>query len=160
MARTRQVITRADFAALTHPLVGLRVSHLWRGHGSALFLELGKLKRPGDRTNPQGVGSIMLEWSWRVEAPRSIAFGSWSSDRKIAAGVQSLRGRRVLAMSLVGRLPELELELTEGRWVHSFMTFEGAPMWTVFLPDGSWLCVERGAVVHDNMRRARGARSA
>ena len=106
----------------------------------------------------------MLEWSWRVERARSIEAGSWSTDRRIDAAVARLRGPRVSTLAVVGRLPELLLGLSDGRWVHSFMTAEGQPAWTLFLPDGSWLTVERGRIVHDvqnqQSRRTHGVDSA
>ncbi|HEY4010455.1 MAG TPA: hypothetical protein VGM11_09920 [Acidobacteriaceae bacterium] len=46
--------TDIDFAEFVKPAVGLPVSHVWRGYGSAIFLELGKLsagrvRRDGSR---------------------------------------------------------------------------------------------------------------
>ena len=91
----------------------------------------------------------MIEWSWRVERARSIEAGSWSTDRRIDGAVSRLRGPRVTELAVTGRLPELVVGLSDGRWVHSFMTAEGQPEWALFLPDGSWLTVERGRLVHD-----------
>ncbi len=91
----------------------------------------------------------MIEWSWRIEAPRSIRAGSWSGDRKMNNAISELQGHRIKEISLEGRLPELVIALTGDRWVRSAMTAEGQPEWTVFLKDGTWLCVERGSVIHD-----------
>jgi hypothetical protein len=53
-----------DFTAR---LIRLPVSHIWRGHGSALFLEFGLLqprtKRDGSLGFPEGEMSLMIEWS-------------------------------------------------------------------------------------------------
>jgi hypothetical protein len=154
---TKQMLTHQHFTDLTRPLIGLTVSHTWRGHGSAIFLELGKLKPTRGGHHPKGQASLMLEWSWRIESPGSILAGSWSHERKLTNAVLALKGRKVAGLSLEGRLPELAVALTGGRWVHSFMTAEGQPEWTLFLPDGTWLCVERGRVLHDkqNKRRSR-----
>jgi hypothetical protein len=99
----------------------------------------------------------MIEWSWRVEKPRSIQSGSWSSERRITAGVRALKGRRIADLTVEGRLPELNLRLDAGVWVHSFATAEGQPQWTLFLRNGSWITVERGRLVHDqqNVRHRR-----
>jgi hypothetical protein len=148
--RSRAVPQRFEEAVA--PAVGLTISHTWQGHGSAIFLELGKLHRKVGRHHPQGQFSIMLPWSWRVESPRRVEFGSWSSDRKIASGVASLTGQTVEAISVAGRLPELVLAFSGQRWVHSFMTAEGQPGWTVFLPDGDWYCVKRGILTHEQHR--------
>src|SRR5262249_50399956 len=81
---SRSRLTRAAFAELVTAAQGLEVSHTWQGYGSAIFLELGRLRRAKGENNPHGEFSIMLEWSWRVESQRRVDFGSWSSDRKIA----------------------------------------------------------------------------
>jgi hypothetical protein len=86
----------------------------------------------------------MIEWSWRIERAQSIAVGSGSSERRLNAAIPRLIGPKVSEISVVGRLPELIMALSNGRWVHSFMTADGQPAWTVFLPDGSWLTVEGG----------------
>ncbi|HST58705.1 MAG TPA: hypothetical protein VLK84_08460 [Longimicrobium sp.] len=143
-------ISREQFHDLTRPLVGLPVSHTWRGAGSAIFLELGFLtdetwmSRRGERTMTRGQVTLMLEWSWRVETPRTIRFGSWSSERRITHGVQSLQGHVVTDVAVTGRIPELVVTLDRGRWVHTFMTAEGEPAWYIRLPDDSWLKVLRG----------------
>ncbi|HEX2092971.1 MAG TPA: hypothetical protein VHG28_11235 [Longimicrobiaceae bacterium] len=143
-------VTLDDLAALTRPLVGLPVTRAWRGHGSCIVLEIGPLTGTHPRTgNPCADASIMVEWSWRVESRRAVRFGSWSTDRKISGGLASLTGRTVLDVGVEGRLPELSVALDGGVWLRSFMIVEGQPAWTVFLPDGSWLCVERGVLVHD-----------
>jgi hypothetical protein len=143
------VVSGEQFARLVKPLIGLPVSDTWRGGGSAIFLELGKLKRPQKDRQPRGEAHIMIQWSWRIESPRAILLGSWSLERKITNGVKALIRRRVTGIALVDRLPEVSISLAGGRWVQSFMTEKGQPEWTVFLHDGSWLCVERGRVIHD-----------
>jgi len=150
-------ITAAEFRGWVAPLEGLAVSRAWRGHGTALFLELGALHevpllRGG--TSLKGAATVMIEWSWRVERPRSIAFGSWSTDRRMDFGVARLQGRRVAGVTVEGRLPELVMALSGGVWVHAFSTVEGQPRWTVFLPDGSWLTVAGGLLVR-NTQNAR-----
>src|SRR5437588_10390491 len=67
-------------------LRGRRVSHVWRGYGSALFLEFGELaktrKLNGKPGQPVGDLSLMVEWSWRVENKNTILGGSWSNERR------------------------------------------------------------------------------
>jgi hypothetical protein len=47
---TTSRITPAEFHRLTRPAVGLPVSEVWRGGGTAIFLELGALREePGQR---------------------------------------------------------------------------------------------------------------
>ena len=63
---------------------GLVLAHVWRGHGSALFVELGaltpRLRRDGSPGEPKGEIGLMIEWSWRIEDARSIICGSWSDE--------------------------------------------------------------------------------
>lgn len=137
------------FETLTRPLIGLPISLPWRGHGSALFLELGALSRRYPSGRPGADAGIMIEWSWRVERRRSIQFGSWSTDRKINSGIQRLQDHRIEEIAFGGRLPELSIRLSGALWLHSFMTAEGQPSWSVFLPDHSWLTVRRGRIVRE-----------
>jgi hypothetical protein len=70
------------FEKFTAPMLGLQVSHLWQGHGSALFLEFGTLaqttKQDGTPGHPEGELAVMIEWSWRIENAHAILCGSWS----------------------------------------------------------------------------------
>jgi hypothetical protein len=91
----------------------------------------------------------MVEWSWRVESSRAVQFGSWSGNRKMDNGIEMLKARTILDISLVGRLPEVYVHLSGERWVHTFMTREGQPEWAVFLQDGSWITIRSGRLVRE-----------
>ena len=146
-------VREADFERLVSPLVGLPITHAWRGYGSAIFFELGPLKRVRRDRRPghslKGVATVMLEGNWRIERRQSIEFGADSSDRRITNRLRKTKRLLVESVTLEGRLPELRIGLSEGRWVSSFMTFEGQPRWVLFLPDTSWLCVSRGRVIRE-----------
>jgi|SRR5581483_135726 len=156
---TEDCITIEQFHLLTRPLIGLPVSRPWRGYGSAIFLELGKLveenwKKPDGacRTTSKGEAGVMIEWSWRVEKPQSIWFGSWSGNRKITNNLSVLQGHSVVDITVEGRLPELVIRLSGGIWVHSFTTVEGQPQWCLFLRDhhnsnSEWVISRRGRLV-------------
>ena len=118
-------------------LIGLPLSHLWRGAGSAIFLEFGRLTprvpRPsGEVGNPHGQFGLMIQWSWRIENAGSILCGSWSEERLWKPTFDLLQNKNVVELSLFGRLPEVSVALTEGLYVSSFMTAEGDPSWTLF----------------------------
>jgi hypothetical protein len=158
----RTILTPERFHALTRPLIGMPVSHTWRGAGSAIVLELGALttstrtsRTAGEVTSIVGEASLMLEWSWRVESPRAIQFGSWSIEARITRGVASLQGCTIMDVQLEGRLPELVLTLDGKRWLHTFMTAEGQPAWDIRLQDGAWLVVERGRLIRQAPRAER-----
>ena len=46
--------------------------------------------------------------------------------------LELLRNKVVVELSVVGRLPEIVVALTEGLYVSSFMTAEGDPQWALF----------------------------
>ena len=110
---------------------GLAVAHVWRGHGSALFIELGMLtprtRSDGSPGEPEGEISLMIEWSWRIEDGRSIACGSWSDEDLWPPAFARLIGCTVGDLSTFGRLPEVMLSLSDDLRVTSFMTAEGDP---------------------------------
>ena len=74
------------FDELCAPLIGLPVSRVWQGYGSAIFLEFGLLrsrrKRDGSPSSPRGEWGLMIEWSWRIEGKRRIWCGSWSDGAR------------------------------------------------------------------------------
>ncbi|MCY1640677.1 hypothetical protein [Methylorubrum sp. SL192] len=115
---------------------GLAVAHVWRGHGSALLVELGALtsttRRDGSPGEPQGEIGLMIEWSWRIEDGRSIVCGSWSDEDLWPPTFAHLLGRTVQNLSMFGRLQEVVLSLAGDLHVASFMTAEGDPAWTLF----------------------------
>lgn len=133
-------------------LIGKTVSHVWRGHGSAIFLEFGKLtprtikdKTPGQ---PFGELSLMIQWSWRLERPKSILCGSWSSEGLWPGAFEKLKGATVSEVQLHGHLPEICVSLSNGLRVASFITVEGQPEWAILTnqPKIGSLCVKRGSL--------------
>ena len=115
---------------------GLAVGHVWRGHGSALFVELGALtsttRRDGSSGEPQGEIGLMIEWSWRIEDGRSIACGSWSDEALWPPTFARLIGQTVDDLTTFGHIPEIVLLLERNLRVISFMTAKGDPAWTLF----------------------------
>jgi hypothetical protein len=124
-------------------LIGLPLSHIWRGYGSAIFLEFGRLtpktRRSGEAGNPRGELGLMIQWSWRIENAASILCGSWSQENLWEPTFELLRKKAVVELSTVGRLPEIVVALTESLYVSSFMTAEGGPEWSLFDRRGSTL---------------------
>lgn len=125
----------AIFETYRSTLVSQPLSALWRGHGSAIFLEFGRLspkvKRDGSAANPQGDYTVIIEWSWRIENEESILCGSWSDEDNWKEIFQTLIGQTVQDISIYGRLPELSISFANGLYVASFMTAEGQPAWGI-----------------------------
>jgi hypothetical protein len=116
-------------------------------------LEFGRLtprtRRSGKAGNPQGELGLMIQWSWRIENAVSILCGSWSEEPLWGPTFDLLGNKVVVGLSVVGRLPEIVVGLTEGLYVSSFMTAEGDPQWSLFdRRSGTvrWLCVRDGSL--------------
>jgi len=127
------------FEVVAQSLVGEPISHIWRGHGTAVFIEIGELtpstehRRDGSLLNPSGRVSLGVEWSWRIQDRRSILCGSWSNGVLWSPTFDRLRQGRVKECRLFGTLPEIELATDEGLRFVSFSTTDGQPQW--FLTD-------------------------
>jgi len=141
-----------DATPFIEALIGKRVSHVWRGYGSAICLEFGELaprkNRRGKEDNRIGEVCLMIEWSWRIENPRSILGGSWSSEGKWQGMFGKILGATVTNVEFFGRIPEFAILLSNGRRVASFSTVEGQPEWALLTrkPALGSLCVKRGRV--------------
>lgn len=138
-------ITTEEFATAVRSLIGLEISRAWIGYGTAAVLELGALKDetgPDGQTIQKGEVTIMVGWSWRIEGPWSVLFGSTSSRRQVSEGLTGLQTSRLTNITLDGSLPELTLELSNGMRIRSFMSADGDPEWLMMLADGSAVFVE------------------
>ncbi len=137
-------------------LIGKALSHVWRGYGSAIFLEFGvltpRLGRDGEKVGEMGDITIGIEWSWRIERSRSIIAGSWSEEKTRVRVIPGLIGSTVTHMKLFGELPEISISLSSGHRVVSFMTAEGQPSWAVTMnrPSPRSLSVKRGFLCVEN----------
>jgi hypothetical protein len=137
-------------------LIGLNLAHVWRGYGSAIFLEFGELReqthRNGEPRNPGGEFGVMIQWSWRIERDNSILCGSSSDDVLWEPIFFGLKDAKAIELQLFGQLPEITISLSNGHRIVSFMTADGDPQWTLFdrssKPD-RWLRVRDGNVLEE-----------
>jgi hypothetical protein len=138
---SRVAISMADFEGFASPLVGLPVSHIWQGYGSTIFLEFGILmpgrrrRRDGSLGNPCGEFTLIIE-SWRIEGKRRIWCGSSSDAERWPRAFLRLQDATVTAVSVVGRLPEIDIALGSGLHVVSCITTEGDPEWGLIKRQG------------------------
>jgi len=125
--------TTEAFASVAATLVGQPISYVWRGYGSALFIEIGKLfprlRRNGSMGHPEGEVSLGVEWSWRIEDPTAIICGSWSEDDRWESSLSLLRDARIARCELFGVLSEIALTTEAGVRFLSFSTTDGQPQW-------------------------------
>ena len=117
---------------LMRDLVDETIGDVWRGYGSALFIEIGQMtphtRRDGSAGQAQGQISIGLGVSWRIQDERAILCGSTSEEASWEPAFTLLRGATIRACHLFGALPEIDIATTEGIRFLSF-TKEGQPEW-------------------------------
>jgi DUF3027 family protein len=149
------MISTAEFINLVSPLLGMTISLPWRGHGSAVFLELGELQplsHPRQR-HQDGEACISLEWDWRLESEKQIICGSSNSSPEIEKAIANLRNQKVEAITLDGRIPELIIDLSDGYILRSMAMTSGYPQWSVRLPDETYLSADEGVLIRDDGTR-------
>lgn len=135
--KTQLVSAQSLFEAFARDIRGQRVSSVWRGHGSALFVEVGALfadpnMKSGFGRQLIGEFGIMIQWSWRIESETSILCGSWTDEKHWDRHFRSLTGRCVEELSLFARLPEINLALADGAYISTFNTGGEQPEWALF----------------------------
>ncbi len=128
--------SRTEFDLFSKALRGLPLSHVWRGYGAALFLEFGTLRQhflpDGAAGHPMGQMGLMIQCCWRIEGSRTILCGSSSDESKWARFFDMLLQGTVTDVSLFGRLPEIDVSLSNRMHVVSFSTTDGQPQWALF----------------------------
>ena len=146
-----------QFNSIRTALLGLPLSNVWRGHGSALFLEFGNLTERtrvnGTIGNSWGQISVGLEFSWRIEFDRVIVCGSGGNREIWDTHLKRIRGATAATLSVFGRVPELCLELSTGHRLLTFSLDESGPEWALTDRRGSediWLYFEKGTICSNN----------
>ena len=145
------VISRQEVEDQLRCLNGLEVALAWKGYGSTVFFELGRLSPPRSNRerHARGDACVMIEWDWRMEADSLVSLGSSNSGPKIEAGIRELQGSRITGISVVGSVPELVGHFSNGRCLRSFSATDGNPQWSIRLPSGAWLSAKNGALFLD-----------
>ncbi len=137
-----------NFEILTQPLIGLPVTFPWKGHGSTIFVELGKLES-SKFGGKQGESSISIDWDWRVENISSVLLGSSTSGPKIKLGIQKLLGCTVKKIWLSEPILELNVEFSNGLFLRSMIMRPSDPEWSIRLPSKQWLSPGKGSLYLD-----------
>jgi hypothetical protein len=123
----------------------MTVSLPWKGYGSAIFLELGQLAPlQTRRRHERGETCTSFEWDWRVEETETVLYGSSNSRPKIEKGISSLKGTNIKQISVVGSVPELVLDFSNGQTLKSMVMVSGDPQWHIRLPNETWISSESG----------------
>jgi len=127
------MIPAKAFHSFAATLMGLPISHVWHGYGSAIFIEIGELSpqtgQDGSPGNPEGEVSFGVDWSWRIEDQTAIRCGSWSEEALWEPAFDTLRNARIAGCELFGTLPEVVITTDSGIRFLSFSTTDGQPQW-------------------------------
>jgi hypothetical protein len=135
-----------DFAEVTKPLIGLPIGHAWKGYGSAIFLEVGKLRPTGRNNRPTGEFCIGIEWNWRVEFGSTVEFGSSNTGAEINRRISSIEGAAVVSLETFGTIPELLIGLSTGHRIRTTVMTTGDPEWSIRIDEDKWIYVTDGKV--------------
>ena len=122
---------------LNDPKARSRIAH------RRLCLELGSL---GDSypysDRRRGEASINFGLWWRVESPRAVVFRSDDNRAEVQRELESFRGRRIVDVQSVGRLPDITVTVAGRRWIQSLDT-----VWSIRLPDERVISSRSGHLV-------------
>jgi len=138
-----RILNQSQAAEFLLDFVGRKISHVWRGAGTSVFIELGELTQE-ERANPKGEFSFSIEWSWRIEDRNSILLGSFSEDEEISKAIGILMGKKLINAEFFGRLKEIQLQLEGDIWFSSFATIDGNPEWAACNDKKEWLHYRKG----------------
>lgn len=146
MSRTPLTLDEANL--LIRPLVHMPISLPWKGHGSAIFLELGNLaplERPRQR-HQNGDATIYIGWDWRVEDGSRVLYGSSNSKPEIEDGIDALVGITISSLTIRGSVPELAIEFSNGASLMSAAMCTDTSEWSIRLPGAIWISCVDGTV--------------
>jgi len=125
----------ASFHRIISDLHGARISHVWLGYGSALFLECGvlteRVREDGSTANPQGQWSVGLEFDWRIDDYRGLTLGSDDDGSSGDTVRQALVGQHISKVEAVGSVPELHITLSNGTRLLTFSPDGAEPEWAL-----------------------------
>lgn len=152
------------FYQIAHALRGARISHVWCGYGSALFVECGPLsesqlrRKDGSTGNPKGRWSIGLDCDWRVEAESRVVCGSHDEEGAWTTTLGGLVADEIASVETFGDVAELRVTLQSGKRLLTFALDHSGPEWS--LTDNSqeppvWVYWSDGSLRTDDGRQPR-----
>ncbi len=149
---TKMKIDHDEFNNLVKPLIGMTISHPWRGYGSAVFLELGVLSTRvfRGRESKSGEACINIELDWRLENDHEVICGSSNSAPEIVRHVGELLGLSITKIDFYGQPPELAVRFSNGSRLRSMSMVTGNPQWAIRLSESMWLSCKRGVLFTDD----------
>ncbi len=155
MATCYDKLTVADCNDILLVCKGLKISHVWRSIGPCVFIEIGRLSKERRAKNPRGQVSVRVAAQWRLERTRSIQVGSGFSDPRINNRLRTLVGTAIESIKLTDRLPEIDIDLEDGRRFVTFTNWNSQPQWSIgfkdlnlFPIDPQWSGIDVAPYIH------------
>lgn len=120
---------------LLETLKGQKVTYVWTDY-SALFIEFGKLSTGkllvnGAIGHPIGEISLSVGYTWRIERIRSVIAGSNCNAKKRISASEKLLNSLVEDINISNRIPELQIEFSNGLWLQTFNPDPKQPDWMI-----------------------------
>ena len=112
-------------------VVGKKVTHIWRGYGTAIFIEVGVLTKDDSENNPSGEFTIAIEGTWRLEEKDKVIYGADNDDVTLTKSIKCLEDLEVTNIKFFGRLKEIEIEFDNSIYLSSFAMNSGELEWSV-----------------------------
>ncbi len=124
---------------------GLPVSLAWKGHGSAIFLELGELEKKR-QIHENGEVSIYVSWDWRFELGKNVLFGSSNSSPEINKKIKEIKGKVIDNVKITGAIAELEVAFTDSTILRSMIMVDYDPEWSIRIKNGQHIYAKNGSL--------------
>ncbi len=137
---------------LIAPLFAQPISRAWKGYGTAIFLEIGKLTQIDALPDQDAKGefSIYIGWDWRVEDGARVRFGSANTRSEMASGLATLVGLTLSGLAIQGPVPEIVLTLSNGQRLISAAMATDVSEWSIRLPGPVWITCDEGSISCDD----------
>jgi hypothetical protein len=143
----------SSFQQFCAPLIGMPVTHIWRGYGTALFLEFGDLHPrrllDGSSGNPAGDWELMITSGWRIEERGLALCDSESDDSRWQQVFRRLMNTKVERTSLIGEPSEVAVDFSNEFQLISMTVAQDSPHWTLFdnrKNPATWAAIKSGAL--------------
>src|SRR6266566_1284025 len=110
----RETITVEQVRKDLQKIVGLPVARAWKGHGTAIFLELGELRKDyhgwknasGENYSMQGDWTLGELWGWKIIHDKSVVFDATEfnkfgvSTKPVKEVIEHLVGKTIISVVL------------------------------------------------------------
>ena len=136
-----------NFQYYIDDLVGLPVSLAWKGYGSQIYLEIGKLAPLNKKQNHRcGEACISIGWDWRVEKGSEILFGSSNSGPEINNRLKTLENAVIKSINITKIIPEIEVGFSNNLRLMSMLMLNDNPDWSIKTLTKEWVYPKKGAI--------------